>query len=218
MLPDHERFRFHFGPYEQPVYAFGDIVECAARGEVEIIRQSDGRIPWPVGFPTGTGNRGRGTLILFGGLKLAIENESSQSVAYWFGVNTTTIAKWRKLLGVSRSNAGTKKLFESALRNDVDRAVKISKARQGKPRTGYTPPFEGRKHSTRSRKQMSQRRTGVLRRRPWEAWEDQLLQDQVSIHEVAKRTHRALRLVRERKQELGLPDGRSSEVRQQKKQ
>ena len=71
MFPDHERFRFHFGPYEQPVYAFGDIVECAARGEVTIIRQSDGRIPWPVGFPTGTGNRGRGTLILFDGLKLA---------------------------------------------------------------------------------------------------------------------------------------------------
>jgi hypothetical protein len=96
MLPDHERFRFHFGPYTQPVYAFGDIVECSARGEVTIIRQSDGRILWPVGFPVGTGgNRGRGTLILFDGLKLAIENESSQAVKYWFGVSVHTIAKWR---------------------------------------------------------------------------------------------------------------------------
>jgi hypothetical protein len=102
MLPDHERFRFHFGPYTQPVYAFGDIVECSARGEVTIIRQSDGRILWPVGFPVGTGgNRGRGTLILFDGLKLAIENESTQAVKYWFGVSVHTIAKWRKLLGVS---------------------------------------------------------------------------------------------------------------------
>ena len=134
MLPDHERFRFHFGPYEQPSYEYGDIVECAARGEVEIIRQSDGRIPWPVGFPTGTGNRGRGTLILFADLKRAVENESSQSVAYWFGVNPTTIAKWRKMLGVRRSNAGTKKLFEAALSNDVDRAAKIAKSKEGKPR------------------------------------------------------------------------------------
>jgi hypothetical protein len=107
MLPDHERFRFHFGPYTQPVYAFGDIVECSARGEVTIIRQSDGRILWPVGFPVGTGgNRGRGTLILFDGLKLAIENESSQAVKYWFGVSVHTIAKWRKLLGAQSMALG----------------------------------------------------------------------------------------------------------------
>ena len=138
MLPDHERFKLHFGPYKQPKYNYDDIVECAVLGDVKIIRQSDARIPWPVGYPVGTGRRGRGNIVVFGDLKRAVETESNQAISYWWGISVATVSKWRKLLNVARKNDGTQNLFKSALTHDVDRAVKIAKAKEGVSRDAAT--------------------------------------------------------------------------------
>ena len=204
MLPDHERYRLHFGPYSQPNYTFGDIAFCEYRGEVEIIKQSDGRIPWPIGLPTGTGRRGRGSLIVFDELATAARQESSLAVSYWFGVSVATVAKWRKALGVDRKNAGTQRLFQTALSEDVDRSTKIAKSREGKPNAGYVAHMTGKKHTSETRKRMSEAQKR-LKYRPWLEWEDQLLIDFVSVTEVAKLTKRHSQAIARRKKELGLP-------------
>lgn len=208
MLPDAERYRLHFGPYQQPKYHFGDVVSCEARGEMKIIRQTDAKIPWPVGLPVGTGKRGRGTLVLYADLKRAIELEAAGAVMHWWDLSHGVVAKWRRLLSVPRDNPGSQKLFEASLSEDADRAQKIGAARRGKKRTSYVSPMLGKKHTEATKKLMSE-----LRRKPWHEWEDQLLIDLVHEDEVMKQTGRGLPSIRKRKKELGVPDGRSSVVR-----
>jgi len=211
MLPDHERFRLYFGTYKQPRYNYGDVVTCAARGRMKIIRQTDAPIPWPVGMPIGTGrNRGRGTLVLFKDLARAVRKESAQAVGHWWGVSYSVVHRWRIVLDVNRTNAGTAKLIDAAVRNDADRNGKIAASRVGKPNLAYVPPMKGKKHSAKTRKRMSEVHTSS----PWQAWEDQLLLDYVPSAEVAEKTSRALRLVYQRRKELGSPDARSREFRQ----
>jgi hypothetical protein len=48
-VPDADLRRLLFGAYRTPVFKYGDVVICEARGQVEIVGLSGGRIPWPVG-------------------------------------------------------------------------------------------------------------------------------------------------------------------------
>jgi hypothetical protein len=37
------------GTYSTPSFDYGDVVECARRGEVRIVGLSEAPIPWPIG-------------------------------------------------------------------------------------------------------------------------------------------------------------------------
>ena len=97
-LHDTTRYKLHFGPYRTPRFRLGALVRCQVRGEVKIVGLSDGRIPWPIGKANGRGNK---SLVVYGKLTQAIRNESVQAVAYWWGVTSQTVTKWRRLLGIA---------------------------------------------------------------------------------------------------------------------
>ena len=99
-----ERFRLH-ASYRTPSFKYGAVVEDLVRGPVQIVGLSDGRIPWPIG------TKGRAkSLVLFKGLAKAVRKESHQAVRHWWGVGAHRVWKWRKELGVPRTNAGTHRL------------------------------------------------------------------------------------------------------------
>jgi hypothetical protein len=144
-MPDDERTRLLFGPYATPAFSYGDTVECAIRGEVEIVGLTDAPIPWPVG------KLGRQRfLVLYADLAEAVRRESGLAVARWWGVSVYTVSAWRKAFGVGANTEGTSRLradaalagdplrearerFRDAER-DAPRREKIRAAKLGKPR------------------------------------------------------------------------------------
>jgi hypothetical protein len=78
----------------------------ARQGWVEVRRISDARISWPQTIV----GRNR-ALIVCGDLVKAIQIESNQAVAYWWGGTPQTVSSWRKALGVDRANEGSREPF-----------------------------------------------------------------------------------------------------------
>ena len=76
-MNDVQRFALHFGPYQTPLFSYGDIVVDEVRGEVTIVGLSAAKIPWPVG------KRGRAkSLVVYSGLADAVRKESNQAVCH----------------------------------------------------------------------------------------------------------------------------------------
>ena len=76
-MKDSDRFKLYFGPYQTPRFKYGKKVWCEYRGWVKIVGLSDGKIQWPIGRLM-TAPTGRDSLIIYQGLKRAIERESNQ--------------------------------------------------------------------------------------------------------------------------------------------
>lgn len=105
--------RLLHGPYQSPKVRRGQILRCRIRGDVPVVRFSDGRIPWPRGRITANGGRGTPAYILCGDLERALQRESVIAVCYWWGVGTSTVCTWRRRLGVEEFNEGTLQLWSS---------------------------------------------------------------------------------------------------------
>lgn len=90
-----KRLQLRFGPYRTPRFRYGSIVHCEALGQVEIIRLSDGRIPWPKGRKVGGTAHG---FVLYRDLAKAVRNEAGLVVCHWWGVsmNAVTQSTWRR--------------------------------------------------------------------------------------------------------------------------
>src|SRR5262245_13993257 len=113
-IPGHlyDRVKLLFGPYTPPSLARGDRANCFYRDrEIVITGWSDAPISWPRGYaPAGRYARGTG-LLIDEAMARAIRHESLQAVSYWWRVGKSTVAKWRKALGVTRTNnEGTNRL------------------------------------------------------------------------------------------------------------
>jgi hypothetical protein len=163
------RHRLHFGPYRTPRFRLGQNVEDVRRGLVRIVGMSDGPIPWPIGQT----QRAK-SLVLYRGLARAVRRESAAAVAYWFGVTGQTVTKWRKALGIRRTEGdmrlrvaiGKSPAMLPALAamhakaRDPARRAKIAAARRGKPRPPHVieavrKAHTGRKLSAATRAKMS---------------------------------------------------------------
>lgn len=94
--------RFEQGPYFAPRVRVGQRVECARFGLVRIVGWSEGPLPWPQCRRSSSPS-----MILFADLERAVRCESAQSVALAWGVWSPTVSIWRKVLDVTRMNAGT---------------------------------------------------------------------------------------------------------------
>ena len=105
-MNDSDRFKLYFGPYKTPRFKYGQRVWCEYRGWMKVVGLSDGKIQWPIGRLV-TAPTGRDSLIIYQGLKRAIERESNQGVAHWWGVSMTTVTRWRGALSVKRNTPGT---------------------------------------------------------------------------------------------------------------
>jgi hypothetical protein len=107
-----------------------------------------------------------------------------------------------------------------AKHRDPQRRAKIAAARRGKSRPRHVieamnDAWRGKSHTEEARRKMSdaQKRRGAwppAAGRPWEPWEDELVRT-LSRKEVASQTGRTVGAVTNRRQTLGLPDGRRRE-------
>jgi hypothetical protein len=209
-----DRVKLLFGPYHPPRYRIGQVVQCEARGEVVIVETSTGRIPWPFCKQ----GRGSKSLVLYEGLLRAIEQESGKAVCHWWGVGINSVTKWRKLLRVPLSNAGTHRLrAEYAL--DPQRRKNIAASKRGKKRPAYVVAgmrarMLGKRPSEASRRKMSEAHRLRGTRPPWlkPAWtakEDAFVRT-LPAAEAAARTRRSLSAVYSRRSELGINNGRTT--------
>ena len=74
---------------------------------------SDARISWPRCQPMG--QRGGHGLLFDGDLIRAVRTESALALAYWWGVSSNVVWRWRKLLGIPRAGTeGSKLLIQAA--------------------------------------------------------------------------------------------------------
>jgi hypothetical protein len=106
--------RLSQGPYASPKLAVGDRENCLVRDTLCVVTGwSDAPIPWPTGIPVG--RRSRPTLIVTEELARAVRSESAKALRCWWGASVKTVWRWRKALGVTRTNnAGTNALVREA--------------------------------------------------------------------------------------------------------
>ncbi len=198
-----------FGPYSTPRIAIGAIVVDVIRGEVEIVRLSESRIRWPIGKR----ERAVGPIV-YGDLAIALRLETGAAIQYWWGVSFTTVTKWRKALGVPRSNPGSHIIW----RNNAKARAAALPSRLGRKHNSASienirAAQVGRKRSTASiAKQIDTRRLngkpgghgGV----PWTDAEDVLVRT-LQANEAAIQTGRTIDAVYARRKTLGIAKKRT---------
>src|SRR5438876_8820403 len=103
------------GPYRAPALRRGDWATCPFRGcEVVITGRSDGRIRWPRCRAERTRGGGSG-LLVDEELARAVRCELALAIGYWWGVTEGVVWRWRKALGVTRTNnEGSQRLIHQA--------------------------------------------------------------------------------------------------------
>jgi hypothetical protein len=93
----------------------GDHAFCLARDcDVVVTSWTDARISWPRCRSLGTRGGGSGILV-DDELARAIRHESAAAIRYWWGVNVSTMAWWRRALGVGWTDSpGSRRLRQAA--------------------------------------------------------------------------------------------------------
>ena len=92
-----------YGPYRPPSLRRGDRAHCLGRDcEVIVTSWTDALIPWPRCRRLDT--RSAPSLLVDEELARAVRLESAEAVMHWWGVSVTPIWKWRRALGVTRTN------------------------------------------------------------------------------------------------------------------
>jgi hypothetical protein len=103
------------GPYPPPSLRRGDRTFCLYRdADVTVTSWTSAPIPWPRCCRPGTHGGGSGLLVTEE-LARAVRTESAAAVCYWWGVTPGVVWRWRKELGVTRTNnEGTRQLIQAA--------------------------------------------------------------------------------------------------------
>src|SRR5438046_2753657 len=104
-MHDSERFKLLHGPYRMPRCKVRGFLQCQMRGKVRVTSIADSPISWPC-----CGNGGR---ILCGDLVKAVNRESGQAVAHWWGVSPQTVTIWRNALGVKQPRRAPPRMPET---------------------------------------------------------------------------------------------------------
>jgi len=194
---DRERFKLRFGPYEPPRTAPGEVIKCLRFGEVRVGKISHGQMPWPV-LEKST------SLILCGDLVRAIRQEAAQAVAFHWGVTSSTVRKWRRLLGVGRFTEGTRALNDLNAPHRVRRAKEMTLSPRRGPRresthvASFLNPLPARTVRSRPRRPVNPDA------RAWTADENRLL-GTMPDRTLAQQLKRTIGAVRARRRMLGLP-------------
>jgi hypothetical protein len=101
------------GPYRPPVLQCGGRATCLYRdAEVVITSWTDARISWPRCRAVGAG--GGSGLLVTEELVRAVRTESCLAIHHWFGVNKSTVWRWRKAFGVTQwGSEGSRRLHRA---------------------------------------------------------------------------------------------------------
>jgi nucleotide-binding universal stress UspA family protein len=213
-MTDAERYKLHFGPYQAPLFEYGEAMDCAIYGGVIACGLSKGRIPWPIGKRPRSQGR---FLIVTGDLERAIQQEANIAVSHWWGVSEGLVCKWRRHLGFGAMTEGTRRLrreytLEPAGQEALEKAIararepdvraKMGATRRGRPLHPDTfrksaEARKGKPLSEEHRRKIKEALHALGDRAPWvaTAWrpeEDALLLQGLSDEEVARRTGRSL--------------------------
>lgn len=204
-------------------------MDCEARGTVEIVALSNGLIQWPIAVVPGSFGR---SLVLYRDLVRAVRRETATAVAHAWGVTLQTVTKWRKALGVKKTEANTRwrvafgkspamrKALDAmhAKARDPERREKIAAAKRGKKRPAEVIEKMrranlGRKATAATRAklsaaQQSRPRRGRLDLQPWTAAELAILAEPITAAAMAQKTGRTLAAVNLKRRRLKMPDAR----------
>jgi hypothetical protein len=97
-------------------------------GPVVVSGWTDAPIPWPRCHCDSRPGEGRGSrwgLLVDEELLRAIRHESVTAVAYWWGVSTATVVRWRRVFAVNpRENEGTYQLRCNTIQETMNRRPK----------------------------------------------------------------------------------------------
>lgn len=189
-------FPLLYGPYTPPAVCRGDRVTCLMRdSDVIVTTWSDAPISWPLGYaPTEKPGGGPG-FVVDEELVRALRCESSLAIQYWWRVGKTTVAKWRKALGVSKKNNDGTRLLVSAA---------TAKARQAAREAGVSGEECRRRSQSARQRRLWEFSPDVTYGKQW-TQEDIALLGTMSDPEVVGRTGHTLNAVRIRRRLLGIP-------------
>jgi hypothetical protein len=194
-VTDADRIKLVFGPYKAPALRRGDRAMCLVRDcPVVVSSWTDARIPWPRCRALDGGGAGSG-LLVNEELARAVRTESAAAVCYWWGISHGAVARWRRALGVGRSDSpGTRRLVKAA-----------SEAGAATQRGHPLPPeqVERCRRTARELNLARHLRPGYLGPR-WSA-EDLALLGSATDANVAAQTGRTVGAVRVMRTRLGIP-------------
>jgi hypothetical protein len=110
-----ERVRLLFGPYRPPPLKRGDRAFCLLRDwDVVVTSWTAARISWPRCRSLDNPRGGSG-ILLDEELARAVHHESAAAIRHWWGVSVGVVWRWRKVLGVGRTdNAGSRRAIHAA--------------------------------------------------------------------------------------------------------
>jgi hypothetical protein len=103
-MRDAGRVKLLFGPYAAPRLRRGDRAICLFKDcDVVVTSWTDARISWPRGRPVDV-PRTHPSLLVDEELARAVRLESAAAIRHWWGVSEGVVHRWRKVLGVTRTN------------------------------------------------------------------------------------------------------------------
>ena len=221
-----------FGPYSMPNgFGIGGTITCAYRGrEVVIGGITAAPVQWFM-----IRNTGKPFVILCGDLIRAVQTESEAAIAHNWGVNKTTVWKWRKALKVERMTPGTEQVFRTLFESRIPEEVvergrrksrsKASRQKMIASKTGQPMHENTRKtllkavkrpKSQSHREAMSlahkARGTRPPNGRPWTKAEDKRL-GKAPDKIVAVELDRSVDSIRKRRTRLRIPKHQATRVR-----
>jgi hypothetical protein len=191
-----DRVRLLHGPYRAPRLRKGDRATCLFKDcDVVVTGWTDARISWPRCRPVDV-PRTHPSLLVDDELARAVRQESAAAVRYWWGVSVGVVWRWRRALGVTRTNnEGSRRRMRAAAEAGAARL-------RGVP----LPPeaVERRRQTARALNLGRYLHKGYHGRR-WTA-KDLALLGKLTDDEIARRTGRSWNAVRQKREELGLPN------------
>jgi hypothetical protein len=202
-----DRTRLLGGPYRAPRLRKGDRATCLFRDcDVIVTGWTDARISWPRSRPLDV-PRSHPSLLVDDELARAIRQGSAAAIRHWWGVSGGVVLRWRKALGVSRTNCpGSQRLIRQASEQEA------SQLRWKKP-----PPEQvERRRRTAVELGLGRNLRLGYNRGPWWTRAELALLSKLPGEEVAARTERTHNAVRVKRTKLGIPnpcDRRSREGR-----
>jgi hypothetical protein len=191
-----DRVRLLRGPYRPPRLRKGDRAFCLFRDcDVVVTGWTDAPISWPRCRPVDV-PRSHPSLLVDDELARVVRQESAAAVRHWWGVSVGVVWRWRRALGVTRTN-------NEGRRRRIRAAAEAGAARlRGVP----LPPeaVERRRQTARALNLGRYLHKGY----PGRVWttKERALLGKLPDDEVARRTGRTRNAVRQKREKLGIPN------------
>ncbi len=192
----HDRVALLHGPYRAPALGKGDRAFCLFRDcEVVVTSWTDAPISWPR-CRSVDHRRSAPSLLVDEELVRAVRSESAAAVVHWWRVSAFVVWRWRRAFAVTKTNnRGSNRLVRAAA---ADGAEAI-KARE------WSEEEREVRRENALKNNLAQHLRMAYRDENWTGEEIALL-GQLPDTKVARKTGRTQSAVRQKREELGIPN------------